>query len=96
MYKLKFTQSFWDAYEKVTKNNSKLKKRIKKSLELLTINPTFPSLKSHKVETKKYGIKFSSFVTGDIRVVWDFDKEGILAIKMIDIGGHSGKNKVYK
>ena len=38
----------------------------------------------------------SSWATGDIRIVWDFDKKAKLMILVLDIGKHSGKNKIYK
>ena len=58
--------------KKLTKNNPKIKKAVTKTIDLLEIDPFYPSLKSHKVNTRD-GKKFSSRVTGDIRIIWDFE-----------------------
>ena len=39
---------------------------------------------------------FSSRVTGNIRIVWDYSENEINVIDVFDIGGHEGKDKVYK
>ena len=96
MYQLKLEQQFHKTFIKLTKKDRALKKRIVKTLEQLRENPRYPSLKSHKVETRLYGVRWSSSVTGDIRIIWDFDEHQNLSILVLDIGGHSGKHKVYK
>jgi hypothetical protein len=63
----------------------------------LRVNPFYPSLKSHKTTTKTAkGKCFSSRITGDIRIIWNYNKNEICAIDLINIGGHEGKDKVYK
>jgi mRNA-degrading endonuclease YafQ of YafQ-DinJ toxin-antitoxin module len=96
MYQLKFESQFHRTFGKLTKKDHVLKKRIIKALEQLRQNPRYPSLKSHKVETRQYGTRWSSSVTGDIRIIWDFDEHQNLSILVLDVGGHSGKHKVYK
>lgn len=45
--------------------------------------------------------RFSSRVTGNLRIIWRYaEKEGSLKelqiISLVDVGGHSGAKKVYK
>jgi len=91
-----FLDSFDKSYRKLSNNNEEIKRRVKKTLFLLKGNHHHPSLKSHKVNTKKYGIRFSSRVTGDIRIIWDFDKGKLKIIQIFDISKHSGRYKTYK
>ncbi len=95
MYALHATSTYITSRDKVIGSNGQLKKRLRVALEKLTINPTHRSLNSHKVNTD-YGVKWSSWVTGDVSVIWDYDKEQRLVIILIAIGKHSGAHKVYK
>lgn len=95
MYVLRFATSFPPAYKKVIKGNVENEKRVKKALKLMRADPMYPSLKTHKANTKNYGEKWSSWVTGDIRIVWDYDSEERLVIILLDIGKHSDTYKVY-
>jgi mRNA-degrading endonuclease YafQ of YafQ-DinJ toxin-antitoxin module len=95
MYTLHATSAYTTSRDKVVGSDEQLKKRLRVALEKLTINPTHPSLNSHKVNTD-YGVKWSSWVTGDVRVIWDYDKEQRLVIILIAVGKHSGTHKVYK
>jgi mRNA-degrading endonuclease YafQ of YafQ-DinJ toxin-antitoxin module len=96
MFELDFQPTFWKQYRKVTRNNTFLKGKVYETLQTLASNPQHPSLKTHRAETRKYGRKMSSHVTGDFRIIWDYDKERRLVILVLDIGGHSGRSKVYK
>ncbi len=96
MFKLEFRPSFIKTYQKTFAKNSSIKAKIERVLNILSDNPTYPSLKSHKVQTRLFGERWSSRVTGDIRIIWDFDEENNLVILVLDIGGHSGGGKVYK
>lgn len=95
MFILIATEPFKDR-RKALGNDEQIKKRLKATLQKLAMNPTHPSLKSHKVNTPNYGQRWSSWVTGDIRVIWDYDINKRLLILLLDVGGHSGKHKVYK
>ncbi len=95
-YKLDLRPTFTKTYQKLLAKNRDLEMRIGKCFELLSENPQHPSLKSHKVQTPDFGEKWSSRVTGDIRLIWDFDENNNLIILVLDIGGHSGSGKVYK
>lgn len=96
MFTLVFTKDFDERYIFLSKENKNLEKKIRKALHLLEQNPTYPSLKTHKVASKNYGQKWSSRVTGDLRIIWDYDSQDRLIILLLDIGGHSGTLKVYK
>jgi mRNA-degrading endonuclease YafQ of YafQ-DinJ toxin-antitoxin module len=95
MYTLFATRSYINSRDRVVGNDVVLKKRLRFLLEKLMTDPTHPSLKSHKVNTD-YGIKWSSWVTGDVRVIWDYDKKQRLVIILVAVGKHSGTHKVYK
>ncbi|MBI4037415.1 hypothetical protein HY382_00010 [Candidatus Curtissbacteria bacterium] len=96
MFTLKITVTFSVTREKIVGSDEALNKRIKTTLQKLAVNPSHPSLQSHKVNTQNYGIRWSSWVTGNIRIIWDYDSEQRLVIILLDIGTHSGTHKVYK
>lgn len=96
MFILRFTTTFITSQEKIFGNDVIGNKRLKTALQKLAIDPAHPSLQSHKVNTVNYGEKWSSWVTGDIRIIWDYDSEERLVIILLDIGRHSGTHKVYK
>lgn len=96
MFILRATANFNHTRDKVIGENLIIKKKLRKTLEKLTIDPSHPSLKSHKVNTQDYGIRWSSWVTGDIRIIWDYHNKDRLILILLTIGGHSGKHKVYK
>ena len=96
MYKILFTRNYKKSEEQFIKKNPSLKETIKKTLLLLSENPYYNSLKSHKVLSKRHGPTISSWVTGDIRILWMFDSKIQLQILAIDLGKHSGAQKIYK
>ena len=96
MYILIVTEDFDLSYKKVTKGNQNLQKRIQKALKLLKQDPFYPSLKTHKVTTRNYGEKWSSWATGDIRIIWHFDENQQLTILLLSVSSHSGTHREYK
>ena len=90
------TDPFKEKRAGIVENNEKLKKRLKTTLYKLASNPLHPSLESHKVNTPKHGVQWSSRITGDIRIIWKYGTSERLIIILLDIGGHSGSHKVYK
>lgn len=96
MYKLILTEPFLNRFKKISSRNKNLKQRTYNTLRRLIIDPYYPSLHLHKVQTRKYGIRWSSRITGDNRVIWDYLENKKLVIIILDIGGYSGKRKVYK
>lgn len=95
MFRLLATSPFKQNLAKATGNDEQRKKRLKTFFQKLALNPAHPSLKSHKVNTPDYGIRWSSWVTPDLRIIWDYYEEEQLTIVLLDIGGHSGSHKVY-
>ena len=95
MYKIEFSEQFAKKVRFFTEKDVSLKNRIKKTLLFISEKPNYPSLKTHKVVTSKYGECFSSSVTGDLRIIWDYKIEK-LSILALDFCGHSGKHSVYK
>jgi mRNA-degrading endonuclease YafQ of YafQ-DinJ toxin-antitoxin module len=93
MYKLQFRKYFVKKYLKLIKNDLSLKLKVVKIFEQLEAEPFHPSLKSHKVQHV-----YSSRVTGDIRIIWQYNPDNnneIQILELLDIGGHSGGNRVY-
>lgn len=107
MFELYRSDQFEKNYKKLTKKDEEIKTRIEKTLNLLGQDPAYPSLKTHKLEesSKYLGIVFSSWITCDLRAIWCFleqietesSKESSnKSINLLNIGGHSTKNSVYK
>ncbi len=96
MYTLVSTPSYDQAYKKFVKGDSEKEKRTKKAVKLMLTNPFYPSLKSHKVATRNFGEKWSSWITGDLRIIWDFDEERKQIILLFAITKHSGSHREYK
>ncbi len=96
MYELHFTNTFAPTYKAIIKNNQELEKRTEKSLRLLKNDPFYPSLKSHKVNTRSFGERWSSRITGDLRIIWDFDEAKKQIILLFAITKHSGAHREYK
>lgn len=96
MFLLSFTKTFLSHKEKVVGSDQILNKRLRITLQKLSLDPNHPSLKTHKANTKNYGEKWSSWATSNIRIIWDYDSENRLVIILLDIGKHSDPHKIYK
>lgn len=97
IYKVNATEKFDREYVKLTKRNLSLKQKINDVIEILAIDQFSSVLISHKVQTVSNGVRWSSRVTGDIRIIWDYDPDkNIKIIDLWNLGTHSGSNKVYK
>lgn len=96
MYTPVSTPTYEEAYKKLIKNDKEKVKRTKKALKLMRVDPFFPSLKSHKVNTRSFGVKWSSRISGDLRIIWNFDEEKKQIILLLTISKHSGTHKEYK
>lgn len=95
MYKLKASKRFRKKFAKLIATNKMLESKIDKALKQLIKDPSYSALKTHKVVLQNWGDVYSSWVTGDIRIIWrKIEKE--LVLILIDIGGHSGSKGVYK
>lgn len=96
MFDLLTTNNYDETYANVTKRDKILQKRVQKALRFLRHDPFYPSLKSHRVSTRNFGERWSSWITGDLRIIWDFDKEQRLTILLLAITEHSGTHREYK
>lgn len=95
MFELRFTPLFRRKYKKLIRRNERLEKQIDETLERLATDPTDSGLRSHKVPHGKRQA-FSAWVTGDIRVVWDYSDNEVNVLDMLDVGGHEGGMSVYR
>jgi len=95
-YSLVFSKLFLYKIKRLPKTNLKLAKKVDKLLQLLEIDPKSPSLYSHQVNAKNFGRAWSSSVTGDIRIIWNYDQRNKLVILILTFGSHSGHSKAYK
>lgn len=94
MYAVIFTNTFWIKYHLLVKAPP-IKKKVVKALQLLAENPRHPSLRSHKVMSQHYGEKWSSSLTGDLRIIWEYSQDETLTILVLTLGSHTGKHRVY-
>lgn len=96
MYLLRLSDGFKKQYAKLLKRNSMLDAKIAKTFRILKEDPFYPSLRTHKVDTKQFKDVWSSRITGDWRLIWMFDVEtGQEVILCLQLGTHSGGNQVY-
>jgi mRNA-degrading endonuclease YafQ of YafQ-DinJ toxin-antitoxin module len=97
MLKPEFQKKFIRKEKKLFGKNHAIRNIVDKTIICLLKNPHNPVLRTHKTSTKASKEKvFSSRVTGDIRIIWKFSKEDKEVIEILDIGGHEGRDKVYK
>jgi mRNA-degrading endonuclease RelE of RelBE toxin-antitoxin system len=80
---------------KLCKRNTTVRKKLSKALKQMEKDPFYGSLRTHKVEHSRYGTRYSSTASDDIRIIWDFVDENTIIV-LLTIGGHEGKNAVYK
>lgn len=72
MLRLHVTSSFEREFEKITKGNTILKKKVIKQLGLVVQNPKHPSLRLHKLESERY---WSISIDKSIRVLVLFEND---------------------
>lgn len=77
-------------------NNPSLKTRIARVLYLLRKNPFHPSLKTTRIYTKRKRLHWSSVVTDEMRIIWDFMDTKKTKIMLLTIGGNQEPLKVYR
>lgn len=94
-YLIRTISNFGRKYIKYVKKDDLLGEKIDAVVHQLAKDPFHKGLRTHRVSTKIFGKRYSSFVTGDIRIIWDFADDGTI-ILLLTIGGHEGKNSVYK
>ena len=96
MYTLLSTKTLDESYKKIIKIDEQKVKKTQKAFNLLQQDPFYPSLKSHKANTRSFGERWSSWITGNLRIIWDFDEDQQLVILLLAITEHSGTHKEYK
>ena len=94
MYQLFPTKVFLRKAKSILDTQIK-KNALEKTLQNLEVDPFSSALRTHKVQSRNFGQMYSSKVTPDLRLIWNFDQENNLILLLLDIGGHSGSNKVY-
>jgi mRNA-degrading endonuclease YafQ of YafQ-DinJ toxin-antitoxin module len=94
-YGLVPTKYYSKKFKKLVQNNTSLLTQAINVYNLLMENPFHIKLRTHKVNSKIGQKCYNSSITGDIRIIWNFDEDKIQIIDLLDIGGHSGKNGVY-
>ena len=95
-YALLYRPHFLRRLEVLLKRNPSLRKRFEKTLGHLETNPYQPLLRTHKIVRRNGDSAFSSRVTRDLRVIWEFSAEQVHALDLLDTGGHEGARKVYR
>ena len=94
-YDIQTSTRFAKDYKKYCKKNKNFKSIITSVVKTLSYDPHYYALKTHKVNTRIWGNVYSSRLTGDLRILWKFSAEKI-DILLLELGGHSGKNSVYR
>lgn len=78
-YKLKYTKVFTKDLKKLSKYEQKA---VAQKLKLLADNPSYPSLRTKKVQG--FDDLFEMSVNMDIRILWRY--EGNVIILLLDVG----------
>jgi mRNA-degrading endonuclease YafQ of YafQ-DinJ toxin-antitoxin module len=96
MFQIIFNKYSAKKIKKLITKNPLLLDKIAKATDNLRIDPFYPSLKTHTVISKQFGEKYSSSITGDLRLIWHFDEQTdqVEIIEILDVGGHSGNGSV--
>jgi mRNA-degrading endonuclease YafQ of YafQ-DinJ toxin-antitoxin module len=97
MFKIQFNKNSAKKVKKLLLKNPQLLAKLSKATDTLKEDPFYPSLKTHTVNSKNYGEKYSSWITGDLRFIWEFNEENsqLEIIEILDVGGHTGGKSVY-
>lgn len=64
------------------------KEAIRKAFKIIAIDPFHQSLKTHSVNISSLGEAWSSRVSGDLRLIWQFDENDKLVILALRLQGH--------
>ncbi len=82
--------SFKRSLKRLTRKNPQLKDKVSEILDLLSVDPFTPSLKSHKLTGQLDGW-WSCTVSYDCRIIFGFEEDSEKSedrILLIDIGSH--------
>lgn len=94
-YELLPNKYFSKKLRKLVKKNPELIQTINKVQKIMVEDPFDKKLGTHKVDARMAKNCYSSAVTGDIRIIWDFNEDQIYVLDLFDVGGHDGINRVY-
>lgn len=79
-YNLELTKKGARKYKKLVVKNKQLQKQIQEAFVMLVNNPFDSKLNTHKVNISNYGTVFSSWITRDIRMIWEIKDDKILSL----------------
>lgn len=96
MFHLFYSAHFRRKMRKLVRRKPSLQKLIDGALAKLEQDPFDSSLSSHKAPNYRGQQVFSSSVTKDLRITWDYRRKYPNILDIFDVGGHTGGNKVYK
>lgn len=85
-YRITYTKRFEKNLKKLTAAE---KAQLKKKLEILIMDPLYPSLRTKRIQGTEDLFEFS--VNMDVRVIWQY--EGETLILLLDIGHHDILNR---
>lgn len=85
-YKITFTSRFKKSYKRLTEQE---KKQLKRKVEMLSMNPMHPSLRTKRIQGTDD--LFECSVNMSIRIIWYY--EGDELIMMVDVGHHDILNQ---
>ena len=86
-YELQPAPSFTRDVKKFKRQKSIIK-QLRQVLEKMIEDPFENSLRTHQVNIPFIGKVWSSRVTGDLRIIWEFDSKNKLVIIIIRFQGH--------
>jgi mRNA-degrading endonuclease YafQ of YafQ-DinJ toxin-antitoxin module len=87
-YQLRLSSKFKKALKKYSKKNKQLQKKVIEVLDIMSRDPFDRTLRTHKVTNPRFSHAWSSRVTGDVRIIWDFDEDENAVILLFEVGGH--------
>lgn len=85
-YRITYTKRFEKNLKKLTAAE---RAQLKKKLEILIMDPLYPSLRTKRIQGTEDLFEFS--VNMDVRVIWQY--EGDTLILLLDIGHHDILNR---
>ncbi|MEI6221375.1 MAG: hypothetical protein WCP97_01280 [bacterium] len=88
LYTIRQSGSFKKKLKKIVRKDIRIKEVLLSKIQLLRLNPKDKILRSHKVTSSKFGEVFSSYITGNIRLIWKYDENDRIVLCLLDIGGH--------
>ena len=75
---IRYSSNFANRLAKLKKKNKLIEKKVDQRLKLLVINPNYPSLRLHKIESHEN--TWSISVEADLRILFVYRDYGILLV----------------